>query len=246
MDKVFSLIPDPVPDDEIIPLLEPNVNIRDPWGYTPLHYACKYQRSSLVKFLLQKGADVNVVNYHGTTPLHLACENDPSIVEYLVYHGALVNVFDRDGFTPLLNACRHEPSVVEFLVKQGAYVNVKTKYGYSPLSIALSYSPYSVECLLTYGANIETSIHGQDPLHWVCIHWGSETVIQALYKRTTSFTKQFLRILQEDYPRSWTLKMKRVMALYAGMCWKRSEVGGLSSRILTTYLYKENESNRVG
>lgn len=39
---------------------------------TPLHYACRYGRSSVVKFLCAKGFDINAQDILGNTPMHEA------------------------------------------------------------------------------------------------------------------------------------------------------------------------------
>ncbi|KAL2802838.1 nucleoside phosphorylase domain-containing protein [Aspergillus granulosus] len=51
-----------------------NLNVRDGWGRTPLHYAVEAQRSRLekVRKLLEKGADLTMADYQGDTPVDLA------------------------------------------------------------------------------------------------------------------------------------------------------------------------------
>jgi hypothetical protein len=50
-----------------------DINARDPdFGLTPLHYACKTVRLSMVKFLMERGADIHLRTPDGRTCLHLA------------------------------------------------------------------------------------------------------------------------------------------------------------------------------
>ena len=43
-------------------------------GYTPLHFACSWNKPEAVKLLLERGADVEAIDRDtGHTPLHTAC-----------------------------------------------------------------------------------------------------------------------------------------------------------------------------
>jgi ankyrin repeat protein len=58
-------------------------------GYTPLFWAILYGETDVVKFLAEKGANVNSVAENGKSPLSLASEaGDENIVEILKIHGA--------------------------------------------------------------------------------------------------------------------------------------------------------------
>lgn len=65
------------------------------------------ERDSLeaVRFILERGADVNAANDDGRTALHGAAHiRADAIVQFLVDSGAHVNVADRRGITPLMIA----------------------------------------------------------------------------------------------------------------------------------------------
>lgn len=58
-------------------------------GYTPLFWAVTYSNTDVVKFLVEKGADVNAVAEGEKTPLSIASEaGSEDIVEILKNHGA--------------------------------------------------------------------------------------------------------------------------------------------------------------
>ena len=60
-----------------------------------------------VRFVLQRGADVNAANQAGDTALHGGARiKSAALVQLLVDHGAEVNVSNREGHTPLFVA-RH-------------------------------------------------------------------------------------------------------------------------------------------
>jgi ankyrin repeat protein len=58
-------------------------------GYTPLFWAILYGETEIVKFLTEKGADVNAVAEGEKTPLSIASEaGNENIIEILKSHGA--------------------------------------------------------------------------------------------------------------------------------------------------------------
>jgi ankyrin repeat protein len=75
-------------------------------GETPLHIAVKNGNKEITKFLLDKGADVNIGDKYEATPLHFACRNgDGYIARMLVEFGGDLTIKAIDGRTPL-DACK--------------------------------------------------------------------------------------------------------------------------------------------
>jgi ankyrin repeat protein len=52
---------------------EADVNAKDEYGWTPLHWACYNGKVAIISFLLDKKADVNAEDNYGDTPLLKAC-----------------------------------------------------------------------------------------------------------------------------------------------------------------------------
>ncbi len=52
-----------------------SIDLIDDRGYTPLHLAAMYGRTSAVGALLKRGADPNLSAHAGDTPLHFACQH---------------------------------------------------------------------------------------------------------------------------------------------------------------------------
>ncbi|HUI28914.1 MAG TPA: ankyrin repeat domain-containing protein [Candidatus Acidoferrales bacterium] len=88
-----------------------------------------------VKILLDKGANVDIVNSRGMPPLML-CKN-VRIIELLLSKHANINFQNAEGATSLIFAASAGwAEVVRTLIAHGANVNAKTKNGHTALYIA--------------------------------------------------------------------------------------------------------------
>jgi hypothetical protein len=105
-----------------------NVNARNEYGWTPLHWAALYGHADVVRLLLEHGAEVNARDENGQTPLHEAASW--GVVRLLPHHGADVNTRDKGGRTPGL------ADVARLLLDHGADVNARDKDGQTPLHVA--------------------------------------------------------------------------------------------------------------
>jgi ankyrin repeat protein len=102
-----------------------DINARDESGSTPLLWASGghyFKDGSVLRLLLEHGADINVQNQLGWSPLHLASINGALDVGHLLLgHGADVQAKGNDGKTALQEAAdRGYNEVVELLRKHGA------------------------------------------------------------------------------------------------------------------------------
>jgi len=71
--------------------------------------ACLNGNETLVKYLVEHGADVNYEGYSGQTSLLIACEKCEireeernaymNIIKYLIEHGADINHINKYGYT---------------------------------------------------------------------------------------------------------------------------------------------------
>lgn len=85
---------------------EININVFDDYAReTFLHSACFWEKLDIVKFLVEKGANLNMLKIGDKTPLHIACTFfNPEIVMYLVESGASLNIKDDEGKKPFFYA----------------------------------------------------------------------------------------------------------------------------------------------
>ncbi|EAY03683.1 hypothetical protein TVAG_031820 [Trichomonas vaginalis G3] len=157
-----------------------NVNIKNYYGETALHYAALNNSKEIVEVLLSYGANINEKDESGETALHKAAlHNSKEEAEVLLLHGANINEKDESGETALhIAAFKNNKEIVEVLLTHGANINEKNKNGKAALhNAALHNSKETVEVLLSYGANISGKDEdGETALHVAALHNSKEIV----------------------------------------------------------------------
>ena len=129
--------------EEVKKLLDndPNlINSTTKSGDTPLHWAIRTKRKTVVNVLLEYGANVTAVNNYGNTCLHVAAEyNRPELVELMLRKAADIHAKNMYGATPLHEAARtHSNEAIRTLLKAGANIKAKNNYGHTPMDKAIS------------------------------------------------------------------------------------------------------------
>ena len=88
-----------------------DVNAKNEYGETPLHWACQSGNANIVTYLVAHGADVDCQDGDGNTPLHWAAEEDhEDILLILLKISKLpLTISNFDNLTPfqLAAACHH-------------------------------------------------------------------------------------------------------------------------------------------
>lgn len=116
--------------------LNRKIDTQDKKGKSYLHKAVYYDAQDLIKALLDKGADINIIDMYGETPLHQAVRTkNTMIARFLINNKASLEIKDKEGRTPLLLACsgKFDKRMIELLVEKGASINTLNKRGNSIL-----------------------------------------------------------------------------------------------------------------
>jgi ankyrin repeat protein len=97
-----------------------------PCDGTALHQAARRGHQSIVRFLVEHGAQVSMPDEHGQTLLHLAAQNGhEDLVQYALAEGCAIDTKDYNGYTSLhLAAENGQESMVKLLVEAGASIDL--------------------------------------------------------------------------------------------------------------------------
>lgn len=146
---------------------------------TPLGFATVKGRLSVVKYLVGKGAQVNVPA--GVYPPLMAAVDgiQSQAAKYLVAHGANLNADNGQDMTVLIAAAgggfgnsrserdnANSISLVKWLIDKGAKVNGHAKHGPTLLELVLAgIEPDFIRYLISKGADVNTvDLQGNSPL----------------------------------------------------------------------------------
>src|SRR5262245_16733951 len=138
-----------------------DVNVAQPDGTRPIHWAVYQLDYDLLGALIAKKANVNVRNEFGTTPIAEAAKlADARIVKMLLDAGAEPEGANPDGETALMLAIKTgEVAIVDTLIKAGANVNTIEKFHHQTPLIWAAAAPKNagemVKLLLAKGADVK-------------------------------------------------------------------------------------------
>lgn len=120
------------------------------------------QQVETIKFLINHGLDINVVDESGETPIFdYLFDGDISkdYIEYLISIGADINAKNKYGQTPLMLIIENDPSngeIMMSLLENGADYNIKDNDGKTAMNYAIvKQSVCAILVLCAYGCNIK-------------------------------------------------------------------------------------------
>ncbi|MBA8667808.1 ankyrin repeat domain-containing protein [Holosporaceae bacterium 'Namur'] len=164
-----------------------NINTGGEYKKTALVYACEAGRYGVVRWLVERGADVKVLSQGERSLLMHVCsatvsnevnkkEERVKVINYLIEQGADINLRDREGMTALMHACvSGQLPAIEKLIENGAEVNIANAMGRTALMVAGYHGWLEiVKILVEKGADInartdagwkiiEGLLHGEQP-----------------------------------------------------------------------------------
>ena len=144
------------------------VDLRDAWGRTPLHWAILREDERATRALIISGASIDIGDNEGNRPLHFAagCPNI-SCLNILLSAGAKPRIKNANGAEPLHFASWQTLTHVQVLIQAGAPATVLDDRGSSALEWACWCNKHIIgEYLIKMGANKNHAdrLNGNPPL----------------------------------------------------------------------------------
>ncbi len=170
----------------------------------------------IVKFLVERGVDVDATTVEGVTPLMYASQNgNTEVMEYLIGKGADVNATPYNNVTSLIGAVRTgHYDAVKILLEAGAKVDARDELALTSLMHASAYNyPEIAELLIEKGADLEAGDwFGTRPL-MMAVYYNCDETTQVLIRRgadlnardTFGFTALMIAAQHGDYDMAWLL-----------------------------------------
>lgn len=154
-----------------------------PTGWTYLHFACQADQVDLIKYLIQRGADITAKDNNGATPIHIASGKESiNVVRYILEtYSSVCGVNDKDarGQTAIVYAVsKSDLQITKYLVEQGADVNVKFGSNFTVLHhCALNKFNELGKFLISSGADIHATLtNGYSPFTMAAVKDNLELV----------------------------------------------------------------------
>lgn len=148
------------------PDVSEEIRRRTKGGASPLGIACQRCPAAIIKALLEKGADTEVVGDNGNRPIHVALQNNEPAALVLIEHGADITATGTRGRMPIHFAAEfNHAAAAKLLLEKGASITAVDEDGWTPLGLAGDDLDIT-RLLLDRGADIEAKDkYGWTPLH---------------------------------------------------------------------------------
>ena len=135
---------------------------------TPLMIAAFNGKLRAVRYLIENGADMSIVDNSGWNSLHFASQGvDPDMIDLIASHVADIDSLASEAFTPLMVASDNgRLQAVKYLLKSGADLSLKDGNGWKPVHhAARGGNPAVIELFLCEVEEIDLRANrGETPL----------------------------------------------------------------------------------
>lgn len=145
-----------------------DINVKDEYDRTPLHYHAQVNNVERVALLLEKGADIEAQDKYKNTPLHFA-EYNAEAAQLLIEKGADIKAKDDRGYNPMERMLSR---------LRNAYIEKAAKTAEVYLKVGLKPTKFAKEQITRIGEDFEFHRQGFNPEYLE----QTDSALQQLYK----------------------------------------------------------------
>lgn len=153
-------------------------------GTQPLHFLCYGANDNaldIIKYLMDRGIDLECENEYHRRPIHNACVDDKvDLVEFFINHGVDLECETSDGRRPIHIACQNNSiHAIKLLIDKGVDLQCCDMTGNKPIHMACSRqnSHLLVKMLIDKKVDLECLTNvGNKPIHHACRYGSLETI----------------------------------------------------------------------
>jgi len=174
------------------------LNAKDKNGFTPLMNATISESDSIMKFLLEHKADVNIQNNDGAAAIHFA-SSDGSVdrMMMLIHHNANIHVMSQSGNALHWAAGKGRAKAIQLLLSRGCEVDALSPSGLPAIFLAaVSNSDDCVRILVEAHASTGFIVSGNLTVLHVCAEHGLQSSVNAII--ATSMGQKCCKVLTVD------------------------------------------------
>ena len=123
-------------------LIDNNISCLNEWDYQLVHFICCYSTSEMIKYIIDKGVDLECTTIDGMRPIHYIClQSTPEMIKYIINKGIDLECEDNDGWRLIHYICRFStPEMIKYIIDKGVDLECSTKDGWRPIHFICNYS----------------------------------------------------------------------------------------------------------
>jgi ankyrin repeat protein len=168
-------------------LIDKDVCIENPFNQKLIHWICQYSTPEMIKYIIDKGVDLECVNNDGWKPIHFICQySTPEMIQYIIDKGVDLECRDIIGWRPIHLICRKStPEMIKYIIDKGVDLECQTNNGWKPIHfICRKSTPEMIKYIINKGVDLECQTNtGWKPIHLICTYSTPEMIKYIIDKR---------------------------------------------------------------
>ncbi len=110
-------------------------------GMYPIHIICRYGSEDIIKYIVEKGVNLNRFTTYKYSPMYYICrQHNYDMVKYFVNKSVNLNALDNGNRNALHTACKYNKyNVIKHLVDSNANFMIKNNSGNLPVNVCFFY-----------------------------------------------------------------------------------------------------------